>query len=194
MNYKENVFIEDNRLNEGYRFELVNIVKSDFEEEGFRIHSRKTALVWVCLQDDTVPFFVKNLEQEVLEDILKIPLVRKEQGKYNLNHVRGENCKLSLQMDTIFVDWLVDSLSVYDNVCILHFDNKLGLLSYQLVDKDVLSNTFDRYFTELHAELEENVKQYKIQQVMDEFKNLTTSEQTEFLKTIITNMRNSNVK
>lgn len=194
MNYKENVFIEDNRLNEGYRFELVNIVKSNFEEDGFRIHSLKTALVWVCLQDDTVPFFVKNLEQEVLEDILKIPLVRKEQGKYNLNHVRGENCKLSLQMDTIFVDRLVDSLSVYDNMCILHFDNKLGLLSYQLVDKDVLSNTFDRYFTELQAELEENVKQYKIQQVMDEFKNLTTCEQTEFLKTVITNMRNSNVK
>lgn len=193
MEYKEKLFIEDNRLNEGYRFELVNIVKSNFEEDGFRIHSLKTALVWVCLQDDqddTVPFFVKNLEQEVLEDILKIPLVRKEQGKYNLNHVRGENCKLSLQMDTIFVD----SLSVYDNVCILHFDNKLGLLSYQLVDKDVLSNTFDRYFTELQAELEENVKQYKIQQVMDEFKNLTTSEQTEFLKTVITNMRNSNVK
>lgn len=194
MEYKEKLFIEDNRLNEGYRFELLNIIKSNFEEDGFRIHSRKTALVWVCLQDDTVPFFVKNLEQEVLEDILKIPLVRKEQGKYNLNHVRGENCKLSLQMDTIFVDRLVDSLSVYDNVCILHFDNKLGLLSYQLVDKDVLSNTFDRYFTELQVELEENVKQYKIQQVMDEFKNLTTSEQTEFLKTVITNMRNSNVK
>lgn len=194
MEYKEKLFIEDNRLNEGYRFELLNIIKSNFEEDVFRIHFRKTALVWVCLQDDTVPFFVKNLEQEVLEDILKIPLVRKEQGKYNLNHVRGENCKLSLQMDTRFVDRLVDSLSVYDNVCILHFDNKLGLLSYQLVDKDVLSNTFDRFFTEWQVELEENVKQYKIQQVMDEFKNLTTSEQTEFLKTVITNMRNSNVK
>ena len=201
MEYKEKLFIEDNRLNEGCRFELLNIIKSNFEEDGFRIHSRKTALAWVCLQDDTVPFFVKNLEQKVLEDILKIPLVRKEQGaykgdegKYNLNHVRGENCKLSLQMDTMFVDRLVDSLSVYDNVCILHFDNKLGLLSYQLVDKDVLSNTFDRYFAELQAELEEYVKQYKIQQVMDEFKNLTTSEQTEFLKTVITNMRNSNVK
>lgn len=194
MEYKEKLFIEDNRLNEGYRFELLNIIKSNFEEDGFRIHSRKTALAWVCLQDDTVPFFVKNLEQKVLEDILKIPLVRKEQGEYNLNHVRGENCKLSLQMDTLFVDRLVDSLSVYDNVCILHFDNKLGLLSYQLVDKDVLSNTFDRYFAELQAELEENVKQYKIQQVMDGFKNLTTSEQTEFLKTVITNMRVSNVK
>ena len=120
---------------------------------------------------------MKNLEQEVLEDILKIPLVRKEQGaykvdegKYNLNHVRGEHCDLSLQMDTLFVDRLVDSLSVYDNVCVLHFDNKLGLISYQLVDKDILSNTFVRYFAELQAELEENVKQYKIQRVMDDFK------------------------
>ena len=192
MEYRENLFIEDDKMSEKYRFELVNIIKSDFREEGFRIHSRTTALVWVVSQGGTLPLFVKELEQKVLEDILKIPLVSKSQSDYKLNHVRKDSLRLSLQIDTLFVKKLIDSLSVYDNICVLYFDNKIGSLGYQIIDNEILSNTFDRYFKDLQAELEENVKQYKVQKVMDEFKTLTVSEQTEFLKTIITSMRGAN--
>lgn len=192
MNYKESVFIEDNKLVEDYRFEKINVVSSNYMEDGFYIRHTRTALVWVTLKDEELPCFIKELEQKALEDILKIPLVRrlgnahidKEYGDYDLNHIRVAGSSTDFQ-ESWYIPQFLTNLSDSSAVCILRYDRNTGDLLYQLTDVGTFKTVVDDYYKVLSAELEEKASEYRVQQVVEHYQALSSSEQKDFLTLLV---------